>query len=334
MAITPVRWGILGAAKIAREQVIPGLMKSPWCEVVGLASRSDATARETAAGFGIARAYGSYEDLLDDPDIEAVYVPVPNHLHVELALAALKKGKHVLCEKPVALAAREAEALRGKTDHVLFAEGFMVRHHPQWAIVRDLIRQGAIGSLRAVGVSLTISNDDPENVRNNAAFGGGAVYDLGCYAVVSGRYFFEAEPARVMMLEDRDPRFNVDRLAGALLDYGDGRHQTFTVGMQNGASQSLRLIGSKGVIEMEQPYIPNDSTAPVVSLTTSLGLDDIERAAVMVPAADQYECEVTHFSKAIRGEAQNAFGVDDAIKQMKVLDALFASARSGGWERV
>jgi predicted dehydrogenase len=330
----PVRWGVLGAAKIARDRIIPALAASPWCEAVALASRSADTARETAAAFGIARSYVSYDALLADPEVEAVYIPVPNHLHVALSLAALRAGKHVLCEKPVGLTSAEAAALREKPASLRFSEGFMVRHHPQWPMVRRLIRDGAIGPLRAINLSLTIANDDPDNVRNNPAFGGGAVYDLGCYAVVTGRYFFEGEPARVIMLEDRDPRFGIDRQASAILDYGDGRQQSVTIGMQNGASQRALLIGTRGRIEMMAPYIPDAREAPLVTLSTSLGLDTESVTILPTEAVDQYERQVTHFARAVRGLEPELYGVEDAIAQMRVIDALFASAQSQSWRSV
>ena len=200
-----VVWGVLSSARIGLQRVLPGMKKSPWCDVRALASRSEATARAAAHSLGIPLAYGSYEALLADPQIEAIYNPLPNHLHVPLTLMAAAAGKHVLCEKPIALTAIEAEQLRRAQGQVLIAEAFMVRFHPQWLRARELVREGRIGELRAVQMFFCYKNLDPSNIRNAAAIGGGSLYDIGCYAVVAGRFFFEAEPTRAIALIDRDP---------------------------------------------------------------------------------------------------------------------------------
>ena len=193
----PVRWGILSTAGIATKKVIPGMLKSKVLVVLGLASRDLQRAKAAAAELGIARAYGSYEAMLADPDIEAIYNPLPNHLHVPLTLAAAQAGKHVLCEKPMAMNAAELEALRPYASKVHLREAFMVRQHPQWIDVRDRVRRGAIGELRFMQVGFSYFNDDPSNIRNQADIGGGALYDIGCYAIVAGRWFFEAEVRQV-----------------------------------------------------------------------------------------------------------------------------------------
>ena len=214
----PVRWGILSTALIATEKVIPAMRGCSTLEVAAIASRSQPAADAAATSLGIPTAYGSYEALLADPTIEAIYNPLPNHLHVPLTLAAVRARKHVLCEKPMALRAPELDVLRPYASTVHIREAFMVRHHPQWAEVRELVRQGAIGELRYLHIPFSYFNDDPRNIRNRADIGGGALLDIGCYAVAAGRWFHEAEPERVVATIDRDPALGTDRLASGLLD--------------------------------------------------------------------------------------------------------------------
>src|SRR2546427_9065038 len=200
-----VRWGVLGAARIATSKVIPAMQQGQWCEITGIASRDRARAEQAARQFGIPRAYGSYEELLADPEIEAVYNPLPNHLHVPFTLRAAAAGKHVLCEKPVALTAEEAERLRPAAERVHIMEAFMMRFHPQWLRARELVSDGRIGEPRLVHVFFSYFNTDPANIRNQCDIGGGAVYDIGCYGIVAGRFVFETEPRRALGLVDRDP---------------------------------------------------------------------------------------------------------------------------------
>jgi predicted dehydrogenase len=330
----PVRWGILSTAKIGRTKAVPGMMKSPLCRVVAVASRNEEAARGMADELGIPKAYGSYEDLLADPEIEAIYNPLPNHLHVPMTLAAAAAGKHVLCEKPIAITAMEAEELRSVSSNVLIAEAFMVRHHPQWHHALELIRGGEIGELRAVQVFFSYFNADPGNIRNMADIGGGGVLDIGCYAVVAGRYLFEAEPLRVIALIDRDPAFEVDRTTSALVDFGEGRQLTFTVSTQTVPYQRLNAVGRKGRIEIEIPF-----NAPVDE-PTRLIVDEGKvhggRAARVVefPAVDQYKLQGEAFSKAVRGVTPLAYGLDDALANMRILDALRRSEKTEAWESV
>src|SRR5438034_10642686 len=206
----PVRWGILSTARIGTHKVIPGMQKSAALDVAAIASRSLATAQAAADKLGIARAYGSYDELLADPTIEAIYNPLPNHLHVPMTLAAAQAGKHMLCEKPMAMTASELEVLRPYASKVHLREAFMVRFHPQWIAAREHVRRGEIGELRFIQVPVSYLNGDPANIRNMADIGGGALYDIGCYAIVAGRWFFEAEPDRVAATMARDPVFRTD----------------------------------------------------------------------------------------------------------------------------
>ena len=328
-----VRWGIISTANIGTAKVIPGMLKSKQFEVRAIASRSLPTAKKWAKKLGIPVAYGSYEALLDDPDIDAVYNPLPNHLHVPLTIAAAAKGKHVLCEKPIALTAEEAEVLKTAPKGILIAEAFMVRHHPQWIKARELVRKGKIGTLKAVQVLFSYYNDDPNNVRNMADIGGGAAYDIGCYAIVSGRYFFGAEPLGVVSLIDRDPVFRTDRTTSALIDFGEGRHLTFTVSTQAAGYQKVNILGTKGRIEIEIPFNAPQGAATRIYLDSGKKFANEDAKTIKFAKCDQYQLQAEAFARAVQGKEKPEFGVDDAILQMRVLDAVFRSEKSGGWEK-
>ena len=330
----PVRWGILSTAKIGREKVIPGMMKSPLCKIVAVGSRSETAAREMADELGIPDAYGSYEALLAAPDIEAIYNPLPNHLHVPMTLAAARAGKHVLSEKPVALTAAEAAQLREAPPGILIAEAFMVRHHPQWLAARDLIRAGEIGELRAVNVLFSYFNADPANVRNQADIGGGALYDIGCYAIVSGRYLFEADPTRVVSLIDRDPTFRTDRLSSGLADFGAGRHLVFTVSTQLVPYQRVQALGTKGRIEIQIPFNAPQGEPTRIFVDSGASLGDASARTIDLPPSDQYQLQGEAFSRAVRGAGPLGYGVEDAVMNMRILDAIYRAGQTGLWENV
>jgi len=330
----PVVWGVLSTARIGRDRVLPGMRKSPLLEIRAIASRDGARARTTADVLGIPRAYDSYEALLADPEIEAIYNPLPNHLHVPLTLQAAAAGKHVLCEKPIALTAHEASALRTAAGSVLIAEAFMVRFHPQWLRARELVRSGRIGALRAVQMFFGYHNVDAANVRNKADIGGGGLYDIGCYAIVAGRFFFEAEPVRGIALVDRDPAFFTDRLTSGLMDFGDGRRLDFTVSTQIAPFQRLQLCGAKGRIEIHIPVNAPQGATTRISIDDCSSLEGTGIAIETLPESDQYMLQGEAFSRAVRGEIPLAYGVDDAIANMQAIDALFRSERSGRWEAV
>ncbi|ALA19164.1 MULTISPECIES: Gfo/Idh/MocA family protein [unclassified Chelatococcus] len=330
----PVRWGILSTARIGREKVVPAMMKSPSCKVVAVASRDLEAARAMASTLGIERAYGSYEELLADPEIEAVYNPLPNHLHVPLTLAAAAAGKHVLCEKPIALDAAEARQLEAVADKVLVAEAFMIRHHPQWLAVRDMVRAGEIGELRLVNVLFSYFNADPANIRNMAEIGGGALYDIGCYAVVSGRYLFEAEPQRVVSLLERDPAFGTDRLSSGLADFGGGRQLVFSVSTQLVPFQRVEVLGTKGRIEIRIPFNAPQGEGTRILVDSGAAHDDAAARFVAIAPSDQYTLQGEAFSRAVRGVAPFAAGIEDAVTNMRILDALYRSAKSEAWEGV
>ncbi len=330
----PVRWGILSTARIGRTKVVPGMMKSPLCDIAAVASRNEASAQAMAHELGIPKAYGSYEALLADPDIEAIYNPLPNHLHVPLTLMAASAGKHVLCEKPIAITAQEAEQLKEASSKVFIAEAFMVRHHPQWQHARNLIEEGAIGEVRAIQVLFSYFNADPSNIRNMADIGGGGLLDIGCYAVVAGRYFFDSEPVRVIALEDLDPALAIDRTMSALMDFGEGRQLTFTVSTQLVPYQRVQVLGTKGRIEIEIPFNapPDQPTRVFLDDGTVHGGGSAQ--AIEFPVTDQYQLQGEAFSRVVRGADPLRYGLDDALKNMRVLDAIRRSAKSSAWEAI
>ncbi|MDW7745693.1 Gfo/Idh/MocA family oxidoreductase [Halomonas sp.] len=329
---TPVRWGILGAARIAKEHVIPAMHASQYGYPKAIAARDQDRALKTAKDFDIPFVYDSYDALLSDSNIDAVYIPLPNHLHVEYALKAAEKGKHVLCEKPIALTAAQAEKLQDAALHVHIAEAFMPRHQPRWHYARDLAMRGALGEVRILQACLTFYMNNPTDFRRHPEYGGGALYDVGCYAVMASRYFFAAEPQRVMALMQGDGTEGVDNLTSVILDFGCGRHALFSVSTVLAAAQHLHLIGSQGSVDLPLPFIaPNDRP-------TTLAFDDASDLYACHPreiifeTIDQYLCEIDHFSRVVRGEEVPGFGIADAVANMRVVDALFVSARSGTWQ--
>lgn len=330
----PVRWGILSTALIGTQRVIPGMLKSPLLEVAAMASRDLERARAAAAPLRIPTVYGSYEALFADPSIEVIYNPLPNHLHVPMTLAAAQAGKHVLCEKPMAMTAAELEVLRPFASRVHIREAFMVRHHPQWIAARDEVRRGAIGELRFMQVPFSYRNLDPNNIRNRADIGGGALYDIGCYAVVAGRWFFEAEPERVVASVSRDLNFGTDTTTSGLLDFGQGRQLAFTVSTQAARYQRIQLVGTQGRIEIEVPFNAPQDTGCRYWVDDASALDGSGCRTVELPVADQYQLQAEAFSRAVREEAPTTAGLDDATMNMRIIDALFASERSGKFEPI
>jgi predicted dehydrogenase len=329
-----VVWGVLGTARIGLDKVLPAMQASPLVELRAIASRTAEAAAAAARTLGIPCAYGSYEELLADPQVEAVYNPLPNHLHVPLTLQAAAAGKHVLCEKPIALSADEAERLRDAAGRVLIEEAFMVRHHPQWQRVRELVLAGRIGSPRAVQVFFSYFNADPGNIRNQADIGGGALYDIGCYAILGGRFVFDAEPRRVVALVDRDPALGTDRTTSALLDFGGGRQLGFTVSTQSCPYQRVQVVGSHGRLEIQIPFNAPQGGEMRIAIDDGGSLDGSRAATETLPAADQYRLQVEAFSRRVRGEPAPGWGLDDAIAQARVIDALWRSERSERWEDV
>lgn len=329
-----LRWGIISTAGIGMGQVTPAIQKSAHSEVVAIASRDLEKSRIAAAKLGIARPYGSYEALLADPDVDAVYIPLPNHLHVDLAIAAAEAGKHVLCEKPIALDRADAERLRACPDDVTVAEAFMIRYHPQWQRARDIARSGELGELRAIHAAFSYFNDDPENVRNQADIGGGAILDIGCYPVVGARYLFEAEPTRVVSLIDRDPNFKIDRTVSVIADFGSGRQLSFVVSTQAVPYQSIALLGTKKRVEIVIPFNAPSDNPTAILVDDGSSLDASLSRREIIPACDHYTEQAEAFALAVLAGKKLDYGIEDAILNMRVLDAIFESEKISGWAKV
>ncbi len=324
----PVRWGVLGSADIAVKKVIPAMKAATLCDVVAIASRSADRARATADDLGIPNSYGGYQDLLDDPDVEAVYIPLPNHLHAEWAIAAAGAGKHVLCEKPMAMTSAQARKMIDAADRagVKLMEAFMYRLHPLWVQVRRLIDDGAIGELLAVQSFFSYYNDDPGDIRNQVDAGGGSLYDVGCYPVNVARMLFDTEPTDVMAAIRRDPDSGTDVLTSVVLDF-DGRHGTFTCSTRLEDDQRVHIQGTEGRLLVEIPYnIPNNR--PTRVLVIAGGDPPVEPGIVVhqVPAADQYGVQADAFSFAIREDAPVPTPPEDAVANLEVIERIFDDA--------
>ena len=329
-----VKWGVLGVAAIAVKKVIPAMQKGAWSEIVGIASRDLGRAQSAAAQLGIPKAYGSYQALLSDPEIEAIYNPLPNHLHVPWSIQAAEAGKHVLCEKPIGLTVKEAKDLLVARDRcgVKIGEAFMVKTHPQWLRTRELVRTGVIGELRSILGVFTYFNRDSENVCNVAVWGGGGLLDIGCYPITTSRWIFGAEPTRVLGLVERDPQFQTDRLASAILDFPSGS-SVFTCATQLVPYQRMQFLGTQGRIEIQIPF-----NAPIdrpVEILIDDGRDVFGGGVRVetIPTCDQYTIQGDTFSQAIRESGEVPVPLEDSIANMAVIEALFRSAQSAQWER-
>lgn len=322
-----IRWGVLGVARIATVKVIPAMQRAELCDIAAIASRTLAKAQAAASELGIEKAYGSYEELLADPDIDAIYNPLPNHLHVPWSIKAAEAGKHVLCEKPIALSTAEAKTLIEARDRtgVTMGEAFMVRVHPQWLRAVEIIQSGEIGELRVVSGFFSYTNVNPENIRNVPQFGGGAMMDIGCYPIHTSRWIFGKEPLRVSALVEKDPRFGTDRLASAILDFGSGV-ATFTCSTQLTPFQKMQFFGTKGHVEIEIPFnAPPDQATRIFVRAPAERVETFE-------ICDQYGLQGDAFSRAILGEGEIPVPLENALGNMAVIEAVFQSGASGRWE--
>ena len=327
-----VKWGVISTAKIGTVKVIPGMQGGELCDIVAICSRDRAAAEEAARQLGIPKAYGSYEEMLADPEIEAVYNPLPNHLHVPWSVKAAEAGKHVLCEKPLALTAKEAQTLVEVRDRTgkLIQEAFMVRYHPQWRRAREIVRSGGIGELRAIQGFFSYYNVDPANIRNIADIGGGGVYDIGCYPIVGSRFLFEDEPTRVVSIVERDPQMKTDRLVSAILDYPAGQ-ASFMCSTQLVPYQRMQIFGTKGRIEIQIPFNAPPDKPCRIFVDDGSGLGDTTAREEAFPTADQYQLQGDVFSRAIQTGEPLEFPLEDAVKNMQAIDAVYRSGETGGW---
>ncbi len=323
-----VRWGILSTAKIGRQQVIPATQAATNCEVVAIASRDSERAHAVAEDLGIPRSYGTYAELIHDPEVDAVYVPVPNHLHAEWTLKAAQAGKHVLCEKPLAMNASQAqEMIDGcAAAGVLLMEAFMYRMHPAWVKALDLLSQGDIGELRAVQSVFSYFNRDPANIRNFPEMGGGALMDIGCYSINLSRMLFGTEPTSVQSSVHLDPDFGVDILTSAVLGFPGGGQSTFTCGTQLHPDQRVLIIGSQGEIEIELPFNPAPDAESHITVTSGLRpLGPEDSKIITFPPANHYTIQAHLFAEAIINGTPVPLQPSDAVANMAVIDQILAS---------
>ena len=330
----PVRWGVISTAKIGIEKVIPAMQRGTTSRIIAIASANEPRARDAAARLGIETVYSSYEALLADPNIEAVYNPLPNHLHVPWSVRAMEAGKHVLCEKPIALTATEAlqlveaESRTGKR----VAEAFMVRYHPQWRRARTLASDGTIGDPALIRVIFAYRNVDPHNIRNKLEMGGGGLYDIGCYAIAGARFLFNAEPLRAIATIGRDPTFKIDRLASGLIDFPGGRQLVFSSATQLAPRQSVEILGSKGRIAIPVPFNTDPARPSEIIIDDARDLYGSGARVERFAPCDHYTLQGDAFSTAIRSGRPFDHPIADAVANMRILDALMRSEMSGGWE--
>lgn len=328
-----IRWGVLSTAAIGIKKVIPGMQNSELCDIAAIASRDAARAHEVAQQLNIPKSYGSYEELLADPAIDAIYNPLPNHLHVPWTRRAAEAGKHVLCEKPISLTvaeARELLAVRDKTG-VQIGEAFMVYTHPQWLRARQLVESGVIGDLRVVLGAFSYSNRDPKNIRNVPEFGGGGLMDIGCYPITLSRFLFAREPEQVVGLLDFDPQLGVDRLSSALLHFGSG-HAVFTCSTQLVPYQRMQILGTKARIEMEIPFNAPPDKPCRIWIDDGSELGGRSARVEEFPVCDQYALQGDAFSRALLGQGEVPVPLENAIANMAVIEALFESAKKHTWK--
>jgi predicted dehydrogenase len=328
-----IRWGILSTANIAVKKVIPSMQEGGLCEISAIASRDSEKARITANSLGIKKHYSSYEELLADAEIDAIYNPLPNHLHLQWTTKAAEAGKHVLCEKPIGMNDGEVRELIKVRDqyNVKIQEAFMVRTHPKWLAVRDLIKQGRIGNLQAITGFFSYFNDDKSNIRNNLATGGGALMDIGCYCLNISRWLFEAEPNRVASLIERDRETGVDILTSAMLDFPTGQ-STFSCSTRLVPFQRMEFFGTKGRIEVQIPFnIPLETPTKIfIDDGTDLYGENIE--TIEFETANQYTIQGDLFSQSILDSTEQPLSLEDSYKNMAAIDAVFRSAETGNWE--
>jgi predicted dehydrogenase len=330
-----IRWGVLGVAKIAVEKVIPAMQQGQLSDVTAIASRDLPKAEAAAHKLGIPKAYGSYEELLADSEIDAVYNPLPNHLHVPWSIRAAAAGKHVLCEKPISLTVDEAKDLLAARDRygVLIGEAFMARSNPQWLRAKEIACSGRIGELRLISGNFSYFNNDPHNIRNQADIGGGGLMDIGCYPITLSRMIFDAEPERVIGLIERDPTLKTDRVTSAILHYPGDRQCVFSCATQLVPYQRMHLVGTTGRVEIEIPFNAPPDSANRLFIDDGSSLHGAGIQTEELPVANQYTVQGDLFSRAILDGAAAPTTLENAIRNMAVIQAIFLSAESSRWER-
>ena len=329
MTADELRWGILSTADIARRKVVPGIRRAARCRITAIASRAEGRAGVVARELDIPRAHGSYEALLADPEVDAVYIPLPNHLHAEWTIAAARAGKHVLCEKPLAMSSGDAQRMVDACAEagVRLMEAFMYRLHPSWVAFRELVRSGRLGEVVAVQSWFSYYNDDATNIRNMVEAGGGALFDIGCYQVNLSRLLFDAEPTRVQASIRRDPALGIDVVTSAILDFEGGRVSTFTCSIRTETDQRVHVYGTRGHASIWIPFnIPPD--LPTKVFVTAGGNVPVapEVETLTFETADPYAVEFEHFASAVLDGRQFAHSADDAVANLRVIEEIFRVA--------
>ena len=323
-----VRWGVLGTSKFAQTKFIPGMKHCRSGEVTAIASRDLSAAKAAADRLGIAKAYGSYEELLGAADVDVIYNPLPNHLHVPWSIKALEAGKHVLCEKPIGLSCDEARQLLTASrlhPHLKVMEAFMYRHHPQWRRAKQIVDEGGIGDLRTIQSFFSYLNTDAGNIRNRADVGGGGLMDIGCYNVSLSRFIFGAEPKRVIGCLDYDPDFGTDRLTSGVLDFGHGT-ATFTCSTQLVPYQRVNIFGTGGRLEIEIPFNAPPDRSCRMWHQRGANLEE-----VVFDPCDQYTIEADLMSEVILNDTSVPTPLEDSVANMAVIEAIVRSGRDNGW---
>ncbi len=330
-----INWGILSSAKIGWEHVIPAILKSKNSKLVAIASRNTLRAKKLAQKFKIDKSYGSYQELYKDQEIDVIYNPLPNHLHIKSSIEACKNKKNILLEKPISLKATDIDPLMkyASENKVVIKEAFMVRHHPQWQWVKKYIKSGKLGSISSISTVFSYNNKNPKNIRNIKKFGGGAIYDIGCYPTVISRFLLDKEPKRVVGLAKNDKKFKTDILSSVVLDYGE-IYSSFIVATQSTFSQQVTILGTKKTLIVENPFNAIATKPTTVVIYNGKSIYRKENTIKVFPAADQYEHQVTKFSNELLNKTKADYDLIDAKKNMKVLDAIFVSIKKNKWIKI
>ena len=330
-----INWGILSSAKIGWEHVIPAILKSKNSKLVAIASRNTLRAKKLAQKFKIDKSYGSYQELYKDQEIDVIYNPLPNHLHIKSSIEACKNKKNILLEKPISLKATDIDPLMkyASENKVVIKEAFMVRHHPQWQWVKKYIKSGKLGSISSISTVFSYNNKNPQNIRNIKKFGGGAIYDIGCYPTVISRFLLDKEPKRVVGLAKNDKKFKTDILSSVVLDFGE-IYSSFIVATQSTFSQQVTILGTKKTLIVENPFNAIATKPTTVVIYNGKSIYRKENTIKVFPAADQYEYQVTKFSNELLNKTKADYDLKDAKKNMKVLDAIFVSIKKNKWIKI
>ena len=330
-----INWGILSSAKIGWEHVIPAILKSKNSKLVAIASRNTLRAKKLAQKFKIDKSYGSYQELYKDQEIDVIYNPLPNHLHIKSSIEACKNKKNILLEKPISLKATDIDPLMkyASENKVVIKEAFMVRHHPQWLWIKKYLKSGKLGSISGISTVFSYNNKNPKNIRNIKKFGGGAIYDIGCYPTVISRFLLDKEPKRVVGLAKNDKKFKTDILSSVVLDFGE-IYSSFIVATQSTFSQQVTILGTKKTLIVENPFNAIATKPTTVVIYNGKSIYRKENTIKVFPAADQYEHQVTKFSNELLNKTKADYDLKDAKKNMKVLDAIFASIKKNKWIKI